>query len=55
MKHFHPLTPAPYAITAGHVISGGLAAGTYGNAVTLNNINNNFSGHFTGSGTDYAY
>jgi len=24
------LTPAPYAITAGNVISGGLAAGTYG-------------------------
>src|ERR1035438_307469 len=26
------LTPAPYAITAGSVVSGGLGAGTYGNA-----------------------
>ncbi len=46
------LTPAPYAITAGNVISGGLAAGTYGNAVTLNNAANQFSGSFAGNGAN---
>ena len=46
------LTPAPYAITAGNVISGGLATGTYGNAVTLNNANNSFSGSFNGNGAN---
>jgi trimeric autotransporter adhesin len=44
------LTPAPYAITAGTVISGGLASGTYGNAVTLNNAANQFTGSFGGNG-----
>ncbi|HTY86700.1 MAG TPA: hypothetical protein VMB80_04485, partial [Candidatus Acidoferrum sp.] len=44
------LTPMPYAITAENVVSGGLAAGTYGNAVTLNNAANQFSGSFTGNG-----
>jgi trimeric autotransporter adhesin len=44
------LTPAPYAITAGSVVSGGLNSGTYGNAVTLNNANNSFSGAFSGNG-----
>jgi hypothetical protein len=46
------LMPAPYAITAGSVISGGLAAGTYGNAVTLNNAANRISGSFTGNGAN---
>jgi hypothetical protein len=45
------LTPTPYAITAGSVLSGGLASGTYGNAVTLNNAANNFSGMFSGDGS----
>ena len=44
------LTPTPYAVTAGSVVSGGLAAGTYGNAVTLNNAANSLSGTFTGNG-----
>jgi trimeric autotransporter adhesin len=46
------LTPAPYAITAGSVVSGGLTAGTYGNAVTFNNANNSFSGAFSGNGAN---
>ena len=46
------LTPAPYAITAGNVVSGGLATGTYGNAVTLSNAANQFSGAFTGNGAN---
>jgi hypothetical protein len=45
-----PLTPAPYAITAGNVVSGGLASGTYGSAVTLNNVANSFNGNYTGNG-----
>lgn len=44
------LTPTPYALTAGNVISGGLASGTYGNAVTLNNPTNQFTGSFSGNG-----
>ncbi len=44
------LTPAPYAITAGNLVSGGLAAGTYGNAVTLNNSGNQLAGSFSGNG-----
>ncbi len=47
-----PLTPTPYAVTAGSVASGGLAAGTYGNAVTLNNAANNLSGAFAGNGAN---
>lgn len=47
-----PLTPAPYAITAGGVVSGGLSAGTYGNAVTFNNSADIFSGSFTGNGAN---
>ena len=46
-----PLTPAPYAITAGSVVSGGIT-GTYDKAVTFNNANNNFSGAFTGNGAN---
>ena len=44
------LTPTPYAITAENVVSGGLAAGTYGSAVTLSNANNAFAGSFSGNG-----
>lgn len=44
------LTPAPYAITAGNVVSNGLASGTYGNAVVLNNSANQFNGAFMGNG-----
>ena len=47
-----PLTPAPYAITAGNVVSGGIPSGIYGNAVTFSNANNNFSGAFSGSGAN---
>lgn len=43
-----PLTPAPYAITAGNVISGGLAAGTYGNAISFTNNSNSFTGNGAG-------
>src|SRR6185503_7559283 len=45
-----PLTPAPYAITAANVASGGIPAGTYASPVTFNNTSNSFSGSFTGSG-----
>ncbi len=38
------LTPAPYAITAENLVSGGLAAGIYGNPVTFNNPGNSFCG-----------
>jgi len=38
-------TATPYAITAGHVVSGGLAGGTYTNAVTFNNAANGFTGN----------
>jgi H-type lectin domain-containing protein len=42
------LTPTPYAIFAQNVGSGGLAAGTYSNALTLNNPANNLSGNGAG-------
>jgi len=45
------ITAAPYAITAGKVIAGGITAGTYGSAVTFNSAGNNFSGTFTGVGS----
>jgi trimeric autotransporter adhesin len=44
------LTPAPYAVTAENVVSGGLS-GTYGSAVTFNNAANTFGGTFTGNGS----
>jgi trimeric autotransporter adhesin len=47
-----PLTPAPYAITAGNVIAGGLTSGSYGNAVSFNNASNSFSGSFSGNGAN---
>ncbi len=45
-----PITPTPYAVFAENVRSGGIASGTYTNAVTFNNRANNFSGGFTGDG-----
>jgi hypothetical protein len=45
-----PLTPTPYAITAGNVTAGGLTSGSYGNAVSFNNASNSFSGSFSGNG-----
>jgi hypothetical protein len=53
-----PLTPVPYAIFANTAsnLSGSVASanvsGLYGNAVTLNNGANQFSGTFTGNGTN---
>jgi hypothetical protein len=44
------LTPTAYAIRALNVGTNGLAAGTYANAVTLNNPANHFTGTFTGNG-----
>ena len=46
------LTPTPYAITAGSVLAGGLAAGTYGNALTLSNAANSILGAFSGNGAN---
>jgi hypothetical protein len=46
-----PVTPVPYAITAGNLncpLPSGLLGGAYGNAVTLNNPANNFIGNGTG-------
>ncbi|HWW03383.1 MAG TPA: tail fiber domain-containing protein [Candidatus Acidoferrum sp.] len=45
------LTPTPYALTAGNVVAGGMAPGTYGNALSFNNPANSFSGSFAGNGT----
>lgn len=45
-----PLTPAPYAITAGSVVSGGIPPGTYGNLVAFTNTNDSFAGTFAGNG-----
>jgi hypothetical protein len=42
-----PLTPTPYAIMAGTVVSGGIPA-IYTNSVNFNNPANNFSGNGTG-------
>src|SRR5262249_33271860 len=44
------LTPTPYAIFAENVGSGGLAAGTYSNAVTFSYGGNIFNGNFNGNG-----
>jgi hypothetical protein len=44
------VTPAPYAIMAENVSGGALAAGTYSNAVTLNNSTNSFNGSYSGNG-----
>lgn len=42
-----PLTPTPYAIIAGSVVSGGIL-GIYTNSVTFNNPANSFSGNGSG-------
>jgi hypothetical protein len=42
-----PLTPTPYAIMAGNVVSGGLPA-TYSSPVTFNNTANSFTGSGAG-------
>ncbi len=50
-----PLTPVPYAITAGNVsgtIGSASLAGAYGSAVSLNNANNALTGSFTGNGAN---
>jgi len=44
------VTPTPYAITAGNVVSGGIPTGIYGNAVTFSNAADSFSGTFSGNG-----
>ena len=44
------LTPAPYAITAGSVVSGGLPAGTYTNTVYFTSTGNLIYGDFIGIG-----
>jgi hypothetical protein len=46
-----PLTPTPYAVFAENVGSGGIAGGTYSNAVTFSNAANIFNGSFTGNGS----
>lgn len=43
-----PLTPTPYAITAGNVVPGGIPPGLYTNAMIFNNANNQFSGNGAG-------
>jgi hypothetical protein len=43
-----PLTPTPYSITAGNLVSGGLASGSYSNAMIFGNSGNSFSGSGTG-------
>jgi hypothetical protein len=43
-----PLTPTPYAITAGNLLSGAGLSGVYTNAVTLNNSSNSFAGNGAG-------
>ncbi len=47
-----PLTPSPYAVTAGSIVSGGISTGTYNNALTLNNPANQFNGSFNGNGVN---
>ena len=49
-----PIMPAPYAVLAESLISGGLTAGNYTNALTLNNAANSFTGRFTGDGGGVA-
>lgn len=44
------LTPVPYAVYAENAVNGGLAPGTYSNAVSLNNPSNIFTGTFLGNG-----
>jgi hypothetical protein len=46
------VTPAPYAIFAENIATGGLPAGAYVNAVTFSNAANQFSGAFIGNGVN---
>jgi len=46
-----PLTATPYALRALNLTTNGLASGTYGNALTLNNAGNSFAGSFNGGFT----
>jgi hypothetical protein len=48
------LTATPYAVTAGNLVSSGLSAGTYGNAVTFSNSANSFNGTFNGNGSSLS-
>src|ERR1051325_11090917 len=50
LENRQPLTATPYAITAGNLVPGGIAAGTYTNAITFSNSANSFSGGFIGNG-----
>jgi hypothetical protein len=45
------VTPTPYAILAGNLAGGGLAAGVYGNAFTFSNAANSFNGSYAGNGS----
>ena len=51
LNPLQPVTPVPYALFAENATSGGLAAGTYTNPVTLNNASNIFGGSFNGNGS----
>ena len=44
-----PLTATPYALRALNLMTNGLPAGTYGNAVTFDNAGNSFAGTLTGT------
>jgi hypothetical protein len=46
-----PVTATPYALRALNLITNGLAAGTYGSAVTFDNAANSFAGAFNGAVT----
>lgn len=45
------INATPYAIAAGSLTSGGLASGTYTNAVAFNNAANQFTGSYSGNGS----
>lgn len=44
------MTPSPYAVVAQSVASGGIGSGNYNSAVSFNNLSDQFSGTFQGSG-----
>lgn len=43
-----PITPVPFALTAGTILPGGIPAGTYTNAIVFNNAGNQFFGNGVG-------
>lgn len=45
-----PVSAAPYAVTAGSIVSGGIPTGTYGNVFSFSNAGNNMKGSFEGNG-----